>query len=157
MRLPLMCAVAMSLVPALVLPLASTSTATEAAPLTGTYDCQGVEPDGTPYRGIVQITPNRNTYDVLWIFATGQQYAGLGVLNGDVLAVSYFTNRPGVVAYKIENGDKGPRLQGQWTVVGAGAVFRETLTRVSREVKRPEPPPQPRRNPTPFIGHLRPA
>ena len=160
MRLPLLFATTLSLLPALALPLANASTHSNAeeAPLVGTYDCQGVEPDGTPYHGIVQIIANKGTYDVIWIFSSGQQYAGLGVVNGNVLAVSYFTNRPGVVAYQIEKGEKGPRLQGQWTVVGAGAVFKETLTRVTRDVKRPEmPPPQPRREPAPILRHLRPA
>lgn len=173
MRLPLLCAAAMVVIPALVLPLAPVSTITtttaaaapiaisenaeEEALLTGTYDCQGVEPDGTPYRGVVQIVPNRGTYDVIWVFSSGQHYAGLGVVNGDVLAVSYFTNRPGVVAYKIEKRQTGPQLQGQWTVVGAGAVFRETLTRVTREVRQLEiaPPEQPRREP--LSRNLRPA
>jgi hypothetical protein len=174
MRLPLLCAAAVTILPALALPFApttslTTTSATAApapeapttdakAPLVGTYDCQGVEPDGTPYHGIVQIIPNQGTYDVIWIFGTGEQYSGLGVVNGDVLAVSYFTNRPGVVAYKIETGDKGPRLQGQWTVVGAGKVFQETLTRVSQDVQRIEPPRVPEvRRPTPFMHHLRPA
>jgi hypothetical protein len=164
----------MTVIPALVLPLAPLSTVTttaataaivaesgateEAAVLTGTYDCQGMEPDGTPYRGVVQIIPNHGTYDIIWTFSSGQQYAGLGVVNGDVLAVSYFTNRPGVVAYKIESSEQGPRLKGQWTVVGAGAVFQETLTRTSRDVKRPEVDLElPRRDPAPFLRHLRPA
>jgi hypothetical protein len=173
MRLALLCAAALIIVaPALALPFGPSShaappsaTATVAttpieddaeAPLVGTYDCQGVEPDGTPYHGLVQIVANHGTYDVIWIFSSGQQYAGLGVVNGDVLAVSYFTNRPGVVAYKIEHSDTTPKLSGQWTVVGAGRVFNETLTRVSREVKRPDPPPAPR-EPAPILRHLRPA
>jgi hypothetical protein len=168
MRLPLLCAAAMTVTPLLVLPFApvsniATTPATAApiiasadAPLTGTYDCQGVEPDGTPYQGVVQIVPNHGSYDVIWVFSSGQQYAGLGVVNGDVLAVSYFTNRPGVVAYKIEDGAT-PRLQGQWTVVGAGAVFRETLTRLTREVKRPELPPEAPPAHAPVLRHLRPA
>jgi hypothetical protein len=162
----------MTVIPALVLPFAPVSsiatTTAVAAPitpqstereslLTGTYDCQGVEPDGTPYRGVVQIVPNHGTYDVVWIFSSGQQYAGLGVVNGDVLAVSYFTNRPGVVAYKIERGQNGPRLQGQWTVVGAGAVFRETLTRMTRDVRPQETAPEPRRESVPRPTYLRPA
>jgi hypothetical protein len=174
MRLPLLCAAAMTVLPALALPFASAPTAAHApltsvppvtpapapqveSPLAGTYECQGVEPDGTPYRGIVQIIPNHTTYDVIWIFSSGQQYAGLGVVNGNVLAVSYFTNRPGVVAYTIEESDKGPRLQGQWTVVGANAVFQETLTRMSREVTRVEPPRPQRREAAPVLRHLRPA
>jgi hypothetical protein len=173
MRLPLLAAAVLTVLPALALPLGPVSTVTtpsataatlgiptpaEAdAALTGTYECQGVEPDGTPYRGVVQIIPNHGTYDVIWIFSSGQQYSGLGVVNGDVLAVSYFTNRPGVVAYKIETSDKGPRLQGQWTVVGAGAVFQETLTRMSKDVKRPEAPPPTRAHPRPTLRNSRPA
>ena len=181
MRLPLLCAAAITVLPALALPFApaaslATPTADAApapeppvvappapeaessAPLLGTYECQGVEPDGTPYRGIVQIIPNRDSYDVIWIFASGQLYSGLGVVNGDVLAVSYFTNRPGVVAYKIEKGEKGPRLQGQWTVVGAGKVYHETLTRVTQEVKPLEVVPEPQKRPAaPLMRHLRPA
>jgi hypothetical protein len=163
----------MIVIPALVLPLAPLSTLTTttavAAPvaspanaedealLTGTYDCQGMEPDGTPYRGLVQIVPNHGTYDVVWMFSSGQHYAGLGVVNGDVLAVSYFTNRPGVVAYKIEKRQAGPQLQGQWTVVGAGAVFRETLTRVTREVRQLEFAPPEQRRREPVSRYLRPA
>lgn len=158
MKLPLVPAAAMALLPAIAFSLASPSstTAAEAAPLVGTYECQGVEPDGTPYRGLVQIVGNAGLYDVIWIFSSGQQYRGFGVVNGDVLAVSYFTSRPGVAAYKIEAAGKGQTLTGQWTVAGAGEMFRETLTRLSEEVTqlpRPEPAPAP----TPLIRHLRPA
>ena len=158
MRLPLMPVAALAILPMMAFAVASPSptTAAEAAPLVGTYECQGVEPNGTPYRGLVQISGHDGLYEVIWIFGSGQQYRGFGVVNGDALAVSYFTNRPGVAAYKIEQGDKGPKLTGHWTVVGADAAFRETLTRVSEKVMRlprPEPPPAPR----PLIGHLRPA
>jgi hypothetical protein len=171
MKLSLVCAAAVTVLPALTLSFtptsshsASSATAAPMAPsgaresheaLVGTYDCQGVEPDGTPYQGIVQIIAHRGSYEVIWSFGSGQQYGGVGVVNGDVLAVSYFTNRPGVVAYKIEQGEKGPRLQGQWTVIGAGKVFHETLTRVTSEVRQMEPPPRPA--PTPIPRHLRPA
>jgi len=158
MKLPLMSAAAMALLPVIAFSLASPSptTAAEPAPLVGTYECEGVEPDGTPYRGLVQIVGSAGLYEVIWIFGSGQQYMGFGVLNGDVLAVNYFTNRPGVAAYKVESSDKGQTLTGQWTVAGAGEVFRETLTRLSEDVSplpRPEAPLAPR----PLIRHLRPA
>jgi hypothetical protein len=157
MRLPLAPAAALATLAAMAFAASpSATTAAEAAPLVGTYDCQGVEPDGKPYRGLVQIVGSADLYEVIWIFGTGRQYAGFGVVNGDAMAVSYYTNRPGVVAYKIEQGEKGPKLTGHWTVVGAGASFRETLTRVSEKVTRlprPEPPPAP----APIIRHLRPA
>ena len=154
----LMPAAAFAILPALAFALASPSPtrAAEAAALVGTYECQGVEPDGTPYRGLVQIIGNAGLYEVIWIFGSGQRYTGFGVVNGDALAVSYYTNRPGVVAYKIEKGEKGPKLTGHWTVAGAGASFRETLTRVSEKVMR-LPRPEPPLAPAPIIRHLRPA
>lgn len=157
MRLPLMSAAAMTLATTLALPLASPtpSTAAEVAPIEGTYECQGVEPDGTPYKGVVQIVGNAGLYQVVWTFSSSQQYVGFGVVNGDVLAVSYFTNRPGVAAYKIEMNDKGPRLIGQWTVAGAGEIFRETLTQLTKEVSELPSPPRPTR--APIMSHLRPA
>ena len=158
MRLPLMSVAALSLMGALALPFSTPTAAETAAALVGTYECEGVEPDGTPYKGLVQIIGSSyGMYEVVWIFASGQQYSGLGVVNGDVLAVSYFTTRPGVAAYRIEKGDGGPRLLGQWTVVGAQEIFRETLTRLTEEVKR-MPRPEPLPDPAPRIRHfLRPA
>jgi hypothetical protein len=158
MRLPLVPAAAIAILPALAFALASPSptTAAEAAPLVGTYECQGVEPDGTPYRGLVQIVGDAGLYEVIWIFSSGQQYKGFGVVNGDALAVSYYTSRPGVVAYKIEQRDTGPKLTGHWTVAGANAAFRETLTRLTTQVSKlpvPEAPAAPR----PPMRSLRPA
>jgi hypothetical protein len=158
MRLPVVPVAALAILPALAFALASPSptTAAESAPLVGTYECQGVEPDGTPYHGLVQIIGDAGLYEVVWIFSSGQQYRGFGVVNGDALAVSYYTTRPGVVAYKIEQRDGGPKLTGHWTVAGADAVFRETLTRLSTHVSE-LPAREPPATPRPPVRSLRPA
>jgi hypothetical protein len=60
---------------------------------------------------------------------------GMGIRTGDVLAVSYLSGLPGVVAYRIEEGD---RLVGEWTVAGAeGELFSETLVKVSSTAAAP--------------------
>ena len=48
---------------------------------------------------------------------------------GDTVPVAYTGGTAiGVVVYRIE---KGPRLTGQWTVLGAdGDLYRETLTKI---------------------------
>jgi hypothetical protein len=102
------------------------------ADLAGVYACEGTRPDGVEYSGTVEIVRNEGTYQLLWTLPPHEQYIGIGIRNGDVLAVSYFGGMPGLVVYRLEQGDKGPRLVGQWTVVDAdGQVFPETLTRVA--------------------------
>jgi hypothetical protein len=115
----------------------------DADALDGTYLCEGKRPDGTPYHGTVAIVRHNGAYNVIWTVSSEEQYFGIGVLSGEVLAVSYFGGIPGVVAYKVERQDGNPRLVGQWTVANAGGhLFSETLTRLSREVALPTPPPR---------------
>jgi hypothetical protein len=94
------------------------------------YECQGIGPDGKPYRGIVEITKNDDTYRLQWTLGEeGGVYLGLGIIKDNTLAVSYFGEVVGVVLYRIETGS---RLVGEWTVIGAdGHVYSETLTRVA--------------------------
>jgi hypothetical protein len=100
----------------------------DAGDLVGVYVSTGVNPDGSPYKGLVKIEKQRDTFEVQW-FGPELAAVGLGIRSGDVLAVTYFSGVPGVVAYKIE---KGPRLIGEWTIIGAGGrVFSETLTKTA--------------------------
>jgi hypothetical protein len=93
--------------------------------LAGVYRCDGINGFGDRYRGVVIIARHQDSYRVQWRFPGGPEAAGLGIRHGDVLAVSYFGLRPGVVLYEIA----GNRLLGRWTVLGAGGVLaRETLT-----------------------------
>jgi hypothetical protein len=156
MKLPLMVVFLLTFVPTSVSPTSMLPTSQEprvnggnggnkedARALDGTYLCEGKRPDGEPYHGTVVIVRHNRAYRVMWSVGSAEQYFGIGVLNGDVLAVSYFGGMPGVVAYKVEGHEGNPRLIGQWTVADAdGQLFGETLTRLSREVAMPTPPPQ---------------
>lgn len=101
----------------------------------GVYRCQGMNPDGTPYEGIVEIARIDSTYRVHWKLSNDVNVLGVGIYSAGVLAVSYFGGAPGVVVYRIDGG----RLIGEWTIGGAeGTVYSETLTKVpAAELRTP--------------------
>lgn len=105
--------------------------------LDGVYRSEGVNPDGTKYRGTVEIAKDDQTYLVRWL-ARQVTSIGIGIVKGDVLAVSYYTGTNiGVALYRIE---KGPRLTGEWTVLGAdGLRYPETLTKMGRDARQQDP------------------
>jgi hypothetical protein len=107
----------------------ATTTADPADPqdIAGVYAGEGSNGDGSPYNAIVVIEKYRDAFRVQWIFPTRTQTVGLGILEGDMLAVSYYGPRPGIVLYKVD----GTKMVGQWTLVGAGGMLsKETLTRI---------------------------
>lgn len=107
--------------------------------LGGTYQCEGVSVRGNPYRGIVEIVKDDQTYVVRWVSREGPA-VGIGILRGDLLAVSYFTGSDvGVVVYRIE---PGPRLRGEWSILGAdGHLHPETLTKLGLQATAPTETP----------------
>jgi hypothetical protein len=112
---------------------------TEVGDLTGVYICDGTNPDGSPYQGIVHLVKHNGTYHLQWSFGARVVAVGLGIKQGDVLSVLYYSELPGVISYRIVEGQ---RLVGQWTVAGAdGKTFSETLTKTSLEVSAPAGPP----------------
>ena len=99
----------------------------EVPDIAGVYSCDGMNPAGKPYRGIVEIVRTDATYHLRWTFPQESDAAlGIGIMSNGVLAVSYYGGTTaGVVVYKIEDGNK---LVGEWTVVVAdGGVYKETL------------------------------
>ena len=112
-----------------------------AAGLPGVYDCQGTGADGKPYRGAVIIQPDGNRFVLQWYVGTQLSAIGLGLRDGNMLAVSFFgPDAGGVILYKID----GTRLVGQWSApVTDGKVFEETLTRVADTPPAAAPPPSP--------------
>ena len=135
--------------------LALTGPAYAAAPdkapestIVGTYACEGTNPDGGTYSGIVQIIKHHDAYLVRWTMPDNTQVVGIGILSGGMLSVSYFGGTPSLVVYSVESG----KLHGTWTAVGAeGELFTETLTKMPDGVapKPPKPakrdsPPRPR-------------
>jgi hypothetical protein len=92
--------------------------------IAGKYACEGTNPAGKAYKGTVEITKVGDAYRLDWSLGGGAEtYDGIGILEGDVLAVSWGA---GVVVYKVEKG----KLLGKWTTPDAkGKVFTETLTK----------------------------
>jgi hypothetical protein len=106
--------------------------------LEGTYTCEGMNPDGKTYTGIVDIIKFRDTYLVRWTMPDDSQVVGVGILTGGMFSVSYFGGTPALVVYSLaENG----QLDGTWTAVGAeGEVFKETLTKMPEGAPKPAKP-----------------
>ena len=93
--------------------------------ITGKYNCEGTNPGGKTYRGTVTITKKGDAYYLKWSLNAGDTYAGIGILEGNVLAVSYYGGITGVVVYRVE---KGGKLVGKWSIAdGKGKVYTETL------------------------------
>lgn len=114
--------------------------------LVGVYECQGVNPDGTTYQGVVEITQLGGTFRVLWTLSDQSQVLGVGILSNGVFAVSYWGGAPAIVVYKID----GNRLVGEWTMGGKeGQMYSETLTKVEGDhpllTVPPDPSPSPQR------------
>ena len=95
---------------------------------TGVYSCEGTNPDGRAYIGVVEILKVEDTYLVRWTMPNDTQVMGVGIFSNGVLAVSYFGGSPAVVVYATTADG---RLDGKWTMGGAeGSVFKETLTKM---------------------------
>ena len=113
---------------------------------TGVYLCEGVNPDGHRYRGIVQIAAVDDNFLVRWTLSDDVEVTGVGILRNDTLSVSYFGGTPAVVVYKVS----AERLIGEWTMGGAeGKTYAETLTRVPEGsiTTQPQPQRRPQRRP----------
>ncbi len=123
--------------------------------LEGMYSVSGVNSDGNEYHGIVHIEPHGNSFVVTWMSPEGPgekpteillrpDAVGIGIVNGDMLAVSYYGDRmSGIVLYRIE--EEGHRLAGKWTLAGDdGMLHTETLTKLPPDSVQPREPRQPR-------------
>ncbi|MEQ8351983.1 MAG: fibronectin-binding protein [Leptospiraceae bacterium] len=86
----------------------------------GTYQVNGTNPDGTPYRGNVTVTQSGEDYLFNWNIA-GDQFSGKGNLSGTTLTVDWGQDFP--VIYEVK--DNGAVLEGTW----ADGQGSETLTK----------------------------
>ena len=89
--------------------------------LSGVYACEGTNPDGSPYTAVVEIVKRQDTYLVRWTQENDEQVMGVGIQQAGVLAVSYFGGAPAIVVYSV--AAEG-RLDGQWTMGGAGRLVQ---------------------------------
>ena len=114
--------------------------------VSGVYQCEGKNPDGSPYKGMVEIAAVGDTYLVRWQLSNRVEVWGVGIYRHDTLSVSYFGGTPAIAVYNKQ----GNRLIGEWTMGGAeGEVFSETLTLDPAAAHLPRPRREPREDPDP--------
>ena len=125
-------AVALVLLTLAVVPLSAESEPN----LDGWYVAEGFDVDGARYRALVALRRDAQSYRVTMFVsqpseATEPELAaiGVGLQNGGVLAVNYYTSDHARLAiYRFEG--RG-RLVGQWILIGGdGTAYAETLTRI---------------------------
>jgi hypothetical protein len=90
----------------------------------GLYAIEGSNPDGTNYTGKFALQPGpAGSWIGVWQVGTAR-IAGLGLIEGGVLAISFVAEgRPGIAAYQVEPDGK---LRGSWTT--GGGTGSEMLT-----------------------------
>jgi len=104
--------------------LSKTTVPVKKGKVEGTYDCRGVNPNGTTYRGTVSISSEGNRYRFVWRISSGQVLYGAGTLQGSALTVDWGDKHP--VIYKVGNDGT---LRGKW----ANGTATEDLVPVARE------------------------
>jgi hypothetical protein len=109
--------------------------------VTGMYACEGVSPDGEPYRALLELVSYGEHVRARWLFRDSPPVLGLGMVRHGVLAISYFgSGPPGLVIYRV--GPHGISI-GEWVIAGAGGVYRETVRKLPPhppDVDDPTPP-----------------
>lgn len=96
--------------------------------IAGKYNITGTNPDGAAYKGTLAVITRGDVYQFRW--DAGSQYDGVGIQNGNIIAVAYTTGANGkgcgVVDYDIQ-GDG--TLDGKWGYWGTNEMGTETAMR----------------------------
>jgi len=109
----------------------TTTTPAAAGPnIAGKYSITGSNPNGGNYKGTLEVIAHGDVYQFRW--NAGTQYDGVGVQNGNIVAVAYTTGSNGqgcgVVDYDIK--DDGA-LDGKWGYWGTNEAGTESAARTS--------------------------
>jgi len=110
--------------------MASPSPIAATPEIAGSYAVVGTNPNGSPYKGNLEVIQHGDVYQFRW--TAGGQSDGVGVINGNVVAVA-FANGPdgtgcGVVDYVIAPDGT---LEGRWGYWGRDESGTETGKRTS--------------------------
>ena len=104
--------------------------ATLSADIAGDYSVVGSNPNGSPYKGALAVIKHGDVYQFRW--TAGKQYDGIGVPNGNVVAVAFTEGNNGqgcgVVSYQILSGGT---LDGRWGYWGKNESGTEQAERTS--------------------------
>ena len=110
----------------------SSSAKTTVAPpnIAGKYNVTGGNPNGSNYRGTLEVIAHGDVYQFRW--NAGTQYDGVGVQNGNIVAVAFANGANGkgcgVVDYDIQSDGT---LDGKWGYWGTNEAGTETVSRTS--------------------------
>ena len=89
----------------------------------GSYALQGLEPEKTAYAGKVTILKEGVGYRVTWTIDS-ESTVGAGMLEGDLLAVGYVTERRSAINIMRRQADGS--LKGRWYIRGNAGFGEET-------------------------------
>jgi len=107
------------------------NTATAPTPdIAGKYNVSGDNPTGTVYKGTLEVIKRGDVYQFRW--NAGEQYDGVGVANGNIVAVAFASGADGkgcgVIDYAIQSDGT---LEGKWGYWGVNQMGTERATRTS--------------------------
>lgn len=111
----------------------SSTTSNDSSPakppeIAGKYNVVGSNPDGGGYKGTLEVIAHGDVYQFRW--NAGTQYDGVGVTNGNVVAVAFANGANGkgcgVVDYEIASDGA---LRGRWGYWGVNEAGTENATR----------------------------
>jgi hypothetical protein len=115
----------------LILLLACVTAPSQVRPdISGNYDVAGTNENGAAYQGQLQVLKHGSVYQFRWL--AGNQYDGVGIINGNTIAVAYTDGADGtgcgVVSYRtLANGT----LDGVWGMWGVNQSGTERAVRAS--------------------------
>lgn len=128
--------------------------------IAGIYLCVGISVGGGPYEGLVEIQKVGEAIFHLRWKVNGETQIGIGILDGNLLAVGFSTGGTGVLLYRIiESKSPSPMvMRGQWTAIGGdGGLYPEVLTKIEGHPKIEEQPTEQPKEPKPKEEPTRPA
>lgn len=98
--------------------------------IAGKYSIAGTNPDGGGYKGSLEVIAHGDVYQFRW--SAGNQSDGIGIVNGNVVAVAFASGANGkgcgVVDYTIKSDGS---LDGKWGYWGTNESGTEQATRSS--------------------------
>jgi hypothetical protein len=97
-----------------------------ASDIAGTYNVTGTNQDGSAYEGSLVITTRGSVFQFSW--ATGNDYEGVGIVDGNTVAVGWGGPECGAALYRMANDGS---LVGQWALYENEAAGAETARRLT--------------------------
>jgi hypothetical protein len=107
----------------------STTSSAPAPDIAGKYNITGSNPEGGNYKGTLEVIKRGDVYQFRW--NAGTQYDGIGVQNGNIVAVAYANGTDGKGCGVVDYDIAGDGLSGKWGYWGTNEAGTESATRTS--------------------------